>query len=141
VLEVLNRPQEGRHLFDGKDLRKNAGSFLIGDLLYIPVSLQGDAVKEAQRSDDLVETAKGDLLNLGEVDLILPDVTQGEQVCPTVEETNKLMDTMKIGAPGMFAIAPELKILIHAIAELAHGRLLANKNEPSKDGTVEEYRE
>jgi len=125
MLEVAGGPEQGRHLRGAEDFGQLAPRLLVRDVADLPVLLEHLAVEEAERADHLIEVGPRDVAVPGEVQLVLADVLQGELIRGPHEVADKVADAAHIAVAGARAVPSEAKLVVHAIAELAHDVLLS----------------
>src|SRR6266496_5284896 len=109
----------------GEDLGQLAPRLLVREVADVPGLLEHLAIEEAERADHLIEVGPRDVAVPGEMHLVLADVLQRELIRGPHEVADEVADAAHIAVAGARAVPSEAKLVVHAIAELAHDVLLS----------------
>ena len=94
------------------------------DLFRRPVPFERHTVEKAQRRNGGVDRAGRQLLLVGQINLVGPNVLAPEQVRRLAEVTREQRDLLKVGELGIEREVAHLHVLAHALAKLGHDKLL-----------------
>lgn len=97
-----------------------------------PVAAQGALEEELDPAQRDREAGTGEVLNIGQVEEVLPQVFFSDSVRRPVEIRGELTDGVEVGFLGSGREPAELQVLDHALTEWRHGVFFLSGGRPAQ---------
>jgi hypothetical protein len=119
LLDVHHTAEKMHHLLGTENDRQGPGLLWAGHVLVeIPGLSEGNAVEKSNRRDSNLDRAGIQLLLVGQIKLVVPNVFDPQVRWGSIEMSGEHRNLLNVRASGQWSEVPDLHILGHALAKV-----------------------